>query len=547
MNASIADSDSLQSCQLQILYLQRLLNCMKNEPSNIGNKKTVEIRKEQMYLARSMLITLDNTLNDCLQSGLDNANKDELIRVVEGLRKDVESTCHLVNSKLTNQNEEHKDTFDHLFTDDSSISDEDENGEKNLGNCDKNEWDDDDDISLDDKSTPTKSNKMNTVPTVDTDLSSRLTPEEEMKEQEENLQNEIANMAAALKQSTKNINLRLSSQNVELDEMGDLVETNVDQTKTVTGKVTDHVKAGWRKSVGRLFIFFIILGSWAFCFLTIRVVPKRPNTCVFFCDNVKRGHTHEQRSARDQSRGEQRKQQKERIITPKYSYCEEDGCTNRLSKEEQTMSMARIDQRGVNAISVAFDLLEEHAEKRKNDRLLYAQQEADDIGVKRVRDGWHEPENTNIKYDIDESSTHRGNDGTVNDSVINNDDQDVDDSIIKKKDREHDFVYDPQDILYAARKGDIHTLSSILHHRPEWVSYRDQNGWGALLEATRSESIEAIRMLVEIGNADVNSRTGEHMNGGSVLWWAEQLSISIDSATFTYLAERGAKVLAPLF
>jgi len=114
MKTSITDSDSMQKCQVQILYLRRLLHCMKND-SNIGNKRTNEIRKEQIYLARSMLITLENILDDCLQSSIDNANKDELARVTDGLKKDVESACHLVNSKLTNQGEEQKDTFDQLL------------------------------------------------------------------------------------------------------------------------------------------------------------------------------------------------------------------------------------------------------------------------------------------------------------------------------------------------------------------------------------------------------------------------------------------------
>jgi len=536
MKTSITDSDSMQKCQVQILYLRRLLHCMKND-SNIGNKRTNEIRKEQIYLARSMLITLENILDDCLQSSIDNANKDELARVTDGLKKDVESACHLVNSKLTNQGEEQKDTFDQLFTDDSSsISD----GDENLDGCaiKENEWDDeDDDISLDDESTPTKSNKMNTAPIVD-----RLKPEEELKEQEENLQDEIAELASQLKQSTKNINLRLSSQNVELDEMGDLVETNVDHTKTVTDKVTDHVKTGWRKSVGRWLVFFIILGSWAFCFLTIRVIPKRKSTCIFFCDNVKPDRSHEQHSARGRSREEngKQKQKEERNVTPKYSYCAEDGCTNPLSKEQQTLSIARSDQRRLSAISIAYDLIEEHAKKRHDDRILEAQQEADDIGLKRLRNGWQDPEGTNTEYDTDES------DGTVDDGPNNNDYQDVDDNITTNgNDSEEDFVYEPHDILNAARKGDINTLSNILRHRPEWVGYRDQNGWEALHEAARSEHIEAVEMLIEVGNADVNSRTGEHMNGGSVLWWAEQFSIPANSVTFRYLVERGAKVLAP--
>jgi len=124
--------------------------------------------------------------------------------------------------------------------------------------------------------------------------------------------------------------------------------------------------------------------------------------------------------------------------------------------------------------------------------------------------------------------------------------ENLDENTIGVVNKDKDFAYESHDILFAARTNDIITLASILRHKPEWVSIRDENGWEALHEATCNSHIDAVQMLVETGDVDVNSRTGINKNGGSPLWWAiEVRSIPADSPIVVYLLANGAQVIPP--
>jgi len=148
-----------------------------------------------------------------------------------------------------------------------------------------------------------------------------------LKEQEEDatktLQDEITEMAEQLKNSTLSINNTLSHQNTSLSEMEYLAQSNLDKTKDATEKVQEHVKKGWRKSVGRWMMVAVVLGMWMLAFLTIRVVPKRKDACFLFCKR----HTSQPKQEKTQNH-EQYKQQEDKPSIPKstkpaakYSYC----------------------------------------------------------------------------------------------------------------------------------------------------------------------------------------------------------------------------------
>jgi len=149
-------------------------------------------------------------------------------------------------------------------------------------------------------------------------------------------------------------------------------------------------------------------------------------------------------------------------------------------------------------------------------------------------------------FNVDGSDTDHFDDHTVNDSNADGEGRYVSDSIVNGANRDKDFAHEPNDVLIAARYNDVSTLSNILHHKPEWASYRDENGWQALHEATRAGHIDAVQILVEKGHADVNARTGKHTDGGSVLWWADLVSIPADSLVVVYLVERGALIIPPV-
>lgn len=65
--------------------------------------------------------------------------------------------------------------------------------------------------------------------------------------------------------------------------MEDLATKNVDKVGTVADNVTEHNKKSWRSTLATWTILFAVLGSFLFCMMTIRMVPKQRNKCLFFC------------------------------------------------------------------------------------------------------------------------------------------------------------------------------------------------------------------------------------------------------------------------
>lgn len=65
--------------------------------------------------------------------------------------------------------------------------------------------------------------------------------------------------------------------------MEDLATKNVEKVSKVADNVTDHNKKSWRNTLATWTIIFAVLGSFLFCMMTIRMVPKQRNKCLFFC------------------------------------------------------------------------------------------------------------------------------------------------------------------------------------------------------------------------------------------------------------------------
>lgn len=53
--------------------------------------------------------------------------------------------------------------------------------------------------------------------------------------------------------------------------------------------------------------FLIVLGTWVFCFLMIRVVPRRKGACLFFCGNHRNDYGNH--GKRDQYQYQEQQQQ----------------------------------------------------------------------------------------------------------------------------------------------------------------------------------------------------------------------------------------------
>jgi len=150
------------------------------------------------------------------------------------------------------------------------------------------------------------------------------------------------------------------------------------------------------------------------------------------------------------------------------------------------------------------------------------------------------PDDNNNDEDMNKDSDF-GDDDDDDDNYY--DDEGDDDDNYYDDDDDDEFTFIPNDILSAARQNDITTLSRILHYKPQWANHRDENGWEALHEAVRSKSLDAIRLLVEEGGVNVNSRTGKHADGGSPLWWAHE-ALPANHPVVVYLVKQGAHAIA---
>jgi len=105
-------------------------------------------------------------------------------------------------------------------------------------------------------------------------------------------------------------------------------------------------------------------------------------------------------------------------------------------------------------------------------------------------------------------------------------------------------TYLPSTLLDATLQNDHQAMLHIFKRKPEWVDRRDSNGWSALHEASRAGQVDTVKLLVEVGNADVNARTSPHSDGGSVLYHAIS-HLGSEHPVVHYLREAGAKHIAP--
>ncbi len=378
-----------------------------------------------------------------------------------------------------------------------------------------------------------------------------FTKEELLQKQQEEqlLQQEITEMATQLKQSTMNINTTLTFQNLELDNVETLAICNLDKTKNIQEDVTEHVKVtGWKKNVGRWIVFFLILGTWIFCFLMIRVIPKRQNTCFFFCESNERDnnnvdydrgrhdkinnlydndgddgyttyHTNKKRKRNSNRRSGsvdrrcQTQQQDDTNVDkdPNNSSCESVGgkenqeCTRPTEYDEDFDISHRIEDIDE---SLQEDLIEEHLMEQKmgqrgSDNMNEAKEEQDeDFVLRQENDEW---ESNNNKNDYDKSDIVDTVSTVTDDHNDEYGDSDVDSQEVDGNYRydntdiqEVDTTFSYQDAVNAAIDNDSTSLKNIFDQQPDLTKVNDINGWSVFHEAARAGAVDCVRLLWEI-------------------------------------------------
>lgn len=391
----------------------------------------------------------------------------------------------------------------------------------------------------------------------------KKTPEQIQQEQEEILQEEISQMADQLKASSLNIKSTIASQNQDLQEMETMAQENLDKTKDVTEKVETENRKGWRRAMGKWITFFFILGTWVFCFLTIRVVPKRKNACLFFCDDYDShddGGYFEPEYSKHHKHEPREKEPANKRVDPKYSYCEasNDGskqCTapsDEYLHEEKMKSME--DMYDEDAEDVAYMLAEERREQRFEKKLQDAEKEDDYVATKRVRDGWDQ-ETEERARDDDAEEQYYDDDDDIQDDYYNYASNTEDtEEIVKQEEMKsqqndeainEDAHCDRNDLVRSIHTGDVEEITQFITFCPDLVSSRDVNGWEPLHEAIRTGKHDVVATLISQGRVDVNAQIGRTGQGGSALWMAEQIFPEDGHPVRKLLMEFGAVSIHP--
>jgi hypothetical protein len=506
------------------------LRCLLNSMTSSSELITDRVMVEQISRARLLLNKIQQRLELVLVDVESEHIYEDASKLLESLEMRTETAIQHCSEKLKrseNKDDRNNGLLNYIFTDDIESDDELEL----LGH-------DDEVTNLENES------ESELEPSISEAIESiskpNLTSEELQRQQEELLEEEISEMAKQLKTSSLAIKSTLANQNQQLEEIETITMSNLDKTKDMTDKVTEEVKRGWRKAASRWFIFIIILGTWMFCFLTIRVVPKRKNACLFFCGgtHARKEKGKDNKSVPDDEKGQSSSNAKD--ILPKYSFCTENGseCTRPMDPDThiQTMEKLSPDKRGED---VAFDLSNQLRWDRQ--RELKAQHQKDEVSSKRVQEGWNgvKEEEQDLKdgnrdYNEDYDEEAKGNKLFEEEKTSGQNNQQ----------EENNASYSVKEMLQAVVDNHFLILRKILKIYPEWVSITDKNGWQPIHEAAYSGSLDTLRIVIEEFGADVNSRTGIDHRNGSVLWWALQ-KFESNHPIVIYLTEMGAVSISP--
>ncbi|KAL7546971.1 hypothetical protein ACHAWF_010292 [Thalassiosira exigua] len=290
-------SDGHDDWLLRALDLLRLLRVM-DAPPKVGNdfpsaRPKERIMEGQVALARSALAELERTFPVDREQrswgvsggGDDNAlYRQNLHFLIEKLRTDTEDACSKVRRRLDRLSSrrqappERDLLYDIFLAPDSPppATEEEAMDEFDFGEEEEEDAYDDTGVTAggDENAqgpAPVHNQRRHPQP------SRPIDPVEFQKQQQELLEQELASMAARLKDSTQTMNATLKSQTEDVDVLGELAQTNLDQVTDTTKKVEERLarNKGWKKKLATWSLIGTVLGTWVLCFMVMRTVPKR--------------------------------------------------------------------------------------------------------------------------------------------------------------------------------------------------------------------------------------------------------------------------------
>ena len=118
------------------------------------------------------------------------------------------------------------------------------------------------------------------------------------------------------------------------------------------------------------------------------------------------------------------------------------------------------------------------------------------------------------------------------------------------------YTFDQVELLQdLAASNDVAKIESMIKNNSHLVHARDSDGWQALHIAALQGNLNSVKMLVEIGEADINSLGGpllegennkQILSGGSVLWVSFHYGqLQSDHPVVSFLKSIGAKMILP--
>ena len=362
--------------------------------------------------------------------------------------------------------------------------------------------------------------------------------------------------------------------------MEDLATKNVEKVTKVADDVTQHNKTYWRNAIATWTMIFVILGTFLFCFMTIRMVPRRPNKCLFFCGKPECSTMADGSIVCVDTKGKLyvKKQapiavvQEEEITSHHVQECE----VGLNGECVETATIAAAPQVGDEHESTVdgtdepvchedgeckarYDDEVSHAAECTSDECL-----ASDLGQTKVDEQKseesqaqkHDPSDGEISSERDEVEV--GHSHTEEEQVTEKDADEPHEAVkrheVEEADREEEkrddvgtepLNFTVEDVRTAAKMGDAILLERYLRPKPHYGRFPDENGWQPIHEAARAAHVDCVKVLLNVGDVDVNARTGKLSDGYTALWLAKNLGLDDSHDLVRFLKSHGAVSLGP--